>query len=49
MILYKCNICGLLTSEIFKRCPLCGVDGGKTKELYEKVEDCEGGFSDETC
>jgi hypothetical protein len=24
--LYKCKTCGLLTSDIFKSCPSCGVD-----------------------
>ena len=39
MVFYKCGICELLTSEVFKKCPSCGVDGLKTKELYAKVVD----------
>lgn len=41
MIFYNCNTCGLLTSEIFNRCPECGVYSNKTKESYEKVKICD--------
>jgi hypothetical protein len=33
MIFYKCN-CGLITNEMFKRCPSCGVESKKIKEEY---------------
>lgn len=29
MIFYKCN-CGLITNELFKGCPSCGVESKKT-------------------
>jgi hypothetical protein len=29
MKLYKCN-CGLITNELFKRCPSCGVESQRT-------------------
>jgi len=47
MIFYKCN-CGLITNEIFKRCPSCGVESKKIKEEYEKVYASTGLFKTET-
>ena len=29
--MYKCDVCGITTSEYFHRCPDCGVEGTKTK------------------
>jgi len=47
MIFYKCN-CGLITNEIFKRCPSCGVESKKIKEEYEKVYVSTGLFKTES-
>lgn len=37
MIFYKCNICGLLCSELFNKCPSCGVESIKTQESYSRI------------
>lgn len=39
MIFYKCNICGLITNDIFTRCPNCGVENRWTNETYIKQEE----------
>lgn len=38
MIMYECNVCGLITSNIFKICPSCGVNSTKTKKEFTEVE-----------
>lgn len=41
MKLYKCN-CGLVTNEIFKRCPSCGVESKKeTMNQYDYKKNLE--------
>lgn len=37
MLFYKCGTCGLLSSELFTKCPSCGVDSIKTQEMYSKI------------
>lgn len=47
MIFYKCT-CGLMTNELFKRCPSCGIESKKIKEEYAKVRESSGLFKTDT-
>jgi len=47
MIFYKCN-CGLITNEIFKRCPSCGVESKRIREEYEKAQESSSLFKTES-